>query len=428
MLEFIKEGKADAILCWKINRLSRNSEDGGKIEHLLEVGTIKLIKTSDREFDLNENSIVTGIEFSQATQFSRDLSKDVARGLLKKARMGLYPMRPPLGYIKSGEKLKPMILDPERAHLIRYAFETYAQGNISMKGLSKVLYEKGLRTGYGNKLKFNMLHHMLQNIIYHGEINWKGEIIEGKHEPIVSLEIFEQVQLVRLGKNNPRSYKHFFPYRGFLSCAQCGCKLTADKKRGKYTYYYCTNGKGNCDAHRKYMRSEDIEQKVATQIADLHFPTDLIELMHDASLQNRDNVQKSHEKEREQLKSILKQCIQRQDRLIDSYTVGKTPESIYERKIKELEVEQKDLERQIDKNISQDVSTFEQTKKAFLVANRAKKMFLNGSDMQKQNVLKMVLSNISFDGQEVSKIQYKKAFQPMADAPKFATMDVMLGW
>ena len=161
MVKFIEKGKADAILCWKINRLSRNSIDEGVIKHMLETGVIKMIKTSDREFDSQENSIVTGIEFSQANQQSRDLSKDVSRGLFKKARMGLWPMRPPLGYIKSDEKLKPMLPDPERAHLIAYAFEIYAKGNTSLEELHNILYEKGLRTGYGKKLKLSMMHHII---------------------------------------------------------------------------------------------------------------------------------------------------------------------------------------------------------------------------------------------------------------------------
>lgn len=427
MVRFIEEGNANAILCWKVNRLARNSIDEGIIKHMLETGVITLIKTSDREYNSEENAIVTGIEFAQANQYSRDLSKDVTRGLLKKARMGLYPMRPPLGYIKSGEKLQPMIPDPERAHLIRYAFETYAQGNTSFEDLNELLYEKGLRTSYGRKLKMSMLHFMLQNPIYYGEFNWKGETIEGKHKAIVSKETFEQVQSVRLGTNNKRSHKRFFPLRGFLTCHRCGCALTADVKKSKYVYYYCTNGKGNCDAHRTYMRSEDIVQKVATELGNLHYPKDLIELMHDASIKNRQNLQDWHEQEREQLQKTLKQCTERQDRLIDSFTAGKTPESIYERKIKELEQEQKDIERQINKKFSRSLTTFELTKKAFLLGNKAKKCFLEGDDDQKHELLKKVLSNISFDGQKVSQIQYKKAFQPMANAPKMLSLDAMLG-
>ena len=176
------------------------------------------------------------------------------------------------------------------------------------------------------------------------------------------------------------------------------------------------------------MRAADIEKKVATELADLHYPKDLIELMHDTSLRSVAKLQDHHEREKEQLSKTLKQCTERQDRLIDSFTAGKTPERIYERKIKELEQEEKDIERQINKKFSKDKSTFELTKKAFLIGNKAKKIILGKNDHEKHEVLKTVLSNISFDGQEVSQIQYKKAFQPMANAPKVLKLDAMLGW
>ena len=45
MLNLIEKGKADAILCWKVDRLTRNPVDGGKLQWLLQNGKIKEIKT-----------------------------------------------------------------------------------------------------------------------------------------------------------------------------------------------------------------------------------------------------------------------------------------------------------------------------------------------------------------------------------------------
>ena len=50
MMQRIENGDADGILCWQINRLSRNPIDSGKISWLLQQGIIKSIQTIDRQY------------------------------------------------------------------------------------------------------------------------------------------------------------------------------------------------------------------------------------------------------------------------------------------------------------------------------------------------------------------------------------------
>ena len=426
MMKFIEEGNADGILCWKLDRLARNPIDEGIIKHLLQSGKIKAIKTSEKEFLSEDNAIFTGLEFAMAIQYSRDLSKNVKRGNREKLKRGWWPSKAPFGY-KNARGNTPIILDKEVAPLLKYAFKRYAKGNISIKELNNELYKKGLRTESGKKLTPSALHHKLHNPFYYGLMVRNGETFQGKHKPIITKEIFEQVQDIGKEKSKPRAYKHFFPYRGFLICEDCGCSLTADKKKG-HTYYYCTNGKGICDAHRQYVRSEVIDKQITKEIAKLKFPKEIIELMYDASLQQRGITKEAQKQQKEKLKKLLKQCLQAQDKLFTSYSRGKTPETIYERKIKELEQEQKELEQEIDKKVSNDLSTFERTKEFFLLANKTKKDFKHGDDIKKRKILETVLSNVYFSGQEVSKTQYKLGFQSMAKVLKNAEMSVLLGW
>ena len=426
MIEFIKEGHADGILCWKLNRLARNPIDEGVIKYLLQNGTIQILKTPNGEHHTKDNVIFTGLEFSQATQYSRDLSEDVIRGNRKKLKRGWWPSKAPFGY-KNSHGDKPIILDPERASLLKFAFKKYAQGNTSIKELNKILHNKGLRTEAGKKLTPGALHHKLHNPFYHGLMVRNGETFEGKHEPIITKKLFDKVQTARATKTNSRGYKHFYPYRGFLSCDKCGCRLTADTKKN-YIYYYCTNGKGKCDAHKKYMRSEVVDNQIANALEDIIFPDEVIEMMHDTALVERGILKETKKQERERFEKLLKQCTDEQDALFTSYARGKTPKTVYERKIKKLEVEQKQLEKQISKKESQSKGTFEQAKKEFLKANTAKSDFKHGNDIKKQKILKKVLSNATFNDQELSKIQYKQTFQLMANTPKNAEMSVLLGW
>jgi hypothetical protein len=61
MLERIENGEADAILCWQINRLSRNPVDSGKIQWLLQKGILKSIQTIDREYLPSDNALILSI-------------------------------------------------------------------------------------------------------------------------------------------------------------------------------------------------------------------------------------------------------------------------------------------------------------------------------------------------------------------------------
>jgi site-specific DNA recombinase len=80
MLESISNGEADGILCWKIDRLTRNPIDGGKIQWLLQQNCIKAICTPGRTYDPSDNVMLMSIEQAMATQYIRNLSNDVKRG------------------------------------------------------------------------------------------------------------------------------------------------------------------------------------------------------------------------------------------------------------------------------------------------------------------------------------------------------------
>lgn len=89
--------------------------------------------------------LVRGIVSSIAEFYSRNLSTEVSKGLSQKAAQGSTPMRAPIGYLnvrrtdENGREVRILEVDPERAPLIRWAFETYAQGETSVTGLLRDL-------------------------------------------------------------------------------------------------------------------------------------------------------------------------------------------------------------------------------------------------------------------------------------------------
>jgi DNA invertase Pin-like site-specific DNA recombinase len=118
MLDRIEKGEAQGILCWQINRLSRNPVDSGTLGWMLQQGALKCIQTIDREYLPDDNVLLFNIETGQANQFIIDLRKNSRRGMEGKADRGWLPSRATLGYLN--DKLEHTIYeDPERFQLVR---------------------------------------------------------------------------------------------------------------------------------------------------------------------------------------------------------------------------------------------------------------------------------------------------------------------
>ena len=84
IIQRIENGEANGILCWHLNRLTRNPIDSGKLSWLLQQGIIKSIQTIERQYLPDDNVLLFNVETGQANQYVLDLSRDTKRGLLKK--------------------------------------------------------------------------------------------------------------------------------------------------------------------------------------------------------------------------------------------------------------------------------------------------------------------------------------------------------
>lgn len=132
MVKKINQGKADGIICWKLDRLAKNPIDGGQIIWMLQRGVIKHIQTFDRCYYPEDNVLVMNVEFGMANQFILDLSKNVKRGLRAKVEKGWLPATAPIGCLNNkfkGKEKKDIIEDPERFDLVKKIWDLMLTGN-----------------------------------------------------------------------------------------------------------------------------------------------------------------------------------------------------------------------------------------------------------------------------------------------------------
>src|SRR3989338_3817917 len=177
MLKGIERGEAQGIICWKIDRLSRNPVDSGRISWLLQRAVVQQIQTHDRTYLPQDNVLIMSVEFGMANEYIRQLSANTARGLRQKARNGHYPSVAPLGYLND-PRTKTIAVDRKKSKIVRAAFELYAQNGSRLEDVSHFLFENSIytkptkrwRDGGNRPLKKDQAKLILTNSFYYGQI------------------------------------------------------------------------------------------------------------------------------------------------------------------------------------------------------------------------------------------------------------------
>ena len=281
MMAKIEDGEADGILCWQINRLSRNPIDSGKLSWLLQKGKLKSIRTIDREYLTEDNVLIFSVESGVANQYILDLSKNTKRGIESKLQKGGLPNIAPLGYLNDKEN-KTITKDPDRFPLVRKMWDLMLTGNYTApKILDIANNEWGFRTRRfkrigGNPLSSSGMYKIFTSQFYMGVIEHDGRQYNGGHEPMVTFEEYDRVQMLLGRKGKPRPKQHNFAFTGAIRCGECGCLYTAETKKKiikgtgevrEYTYYHCTRKtrKVNC-SQRKTIREEDLELHIEKEL------------------------------------------------------------------------------------------------------------------------------------------------------------------
>ena len=427
MVKDIEKSGDVILLVWKLDRIARNLVDSGRVAHLLQKGVILKIKAYERDYLPQDNALIMAVEFGMSNQYSRDLSTNVKRGNRTKLEKGEWPNHAPLGY-KNDKATKTVIVDKKVSKYIQKAFELYSNGGYNLKEISDIIYAEGLRTTSGKKMGKGQFHRMFNNPFYYGMMLRDGKLYKGNHKPLVNKDIFDKVSDVLLGRLHSKKKTHSFHLRGYLTCSQCGCMYTASNKKG-HDYYYCTNGKGICDEHKKYIRSETLDQFMASEFKQLQWDEEFIEIAYQANKEKYDHAKNYTESALETLDNELKLAQGKQLRLLDVFVSGSIPKALYEAKLKELENEELILKTQIE-NVGKNrnlENALELIKNIFLESNRAEKEYLGATDEQKRKVVEKLLGNLAIKNQNTASIQFKMPYQALVAVGEKRDLTTMLG-
>lgn len=284
MLTRIERGEADGIVTWHPDRLARNSIDGGRIIYLLDTGIIKDLKFSTFTFENNsQGKFMLSIVFGYSKYYVDSLSENVKRGNRAKVARGWRPNHAPVGYLND-RATRTITKDPERFVLVRRLFDLALSGSYSLRQLMDVAKRSGLRTRQykrigGQYLTISGLHRLLTNSFYCGMFVWAGQIHRGAHEPMVSMEEFEQVRRLLAKPGKPAPQRRTFPFTGLIRCAECGFMVTAENKvnrHGKrYVYYHCTKRRLDYRCRQRSVTAKELHTALQNFLGTMGIPESL---------------------------------------------------------------------------------------------------------------------------------------------------------
>src|SRR5688572_27553094 len=243
------KGKVHFVIVYNLTRFAREKYDHFALRaHLKSLG-ISLRSATEPIDDTSTGKLMEGV-LAAFAQFDNDVRSDRTRAGMRAAlELGRWTFPAPLGYLNAPKwSGKSLVHDPDRAELVKRAFEDLATGRFTKQEVIARATAAGLRSRKGLTLSPQSFGQMMRNPICIGKIESPdyGVSTQGDFEPLVDEATFYRAQAVLDGRivvTGARQRNHpDFPLRGFVRCEVCGRPLTGSWSKGRnghYAYYHC---------------------------------------------------------------------------------------------------------------------------------------------------------------------------------------------
>lgn len=272
----------DLVLVYKLDRLSRSQRD---TLYLIE----EVFLPNKVDFISMQESFDTSSPFGKAmigllavfAQLEREQIKERTKmGRLARAKTGLYHGGGyiPIGYDYEDGKL---VINPYEAQQVQKIYEWYLIG-MSLQAIIDRLHDEGYTNRYSSYSSWSGIRYILENETYLGRIHFGDVLVENAHQPIISEEQFNAVQIMR-GKRRRKdgvvSFQAKYLLTGMLFCGKCGGRYYL-RNSGKYRYYSCYSRTKQMremvkdpGCKNKNWKANELEQIIDTKVCEvLHSP------------------------------------------------------------------------------------------------------------------------------------------------------------
>jgi site-specific DNA recombinase len=338
-----KKNQINAVIVYKIDRLSRNTDDYSQLRILLKRYGVAIKSTSE---NIENTPVGRFMENTMANiaQFDNDVRAErCSNGMREAVREGRYVWGAPVGY-SNGAQLngRPTIAPNEMAPLVLKSFELIATGLYSTEDVWRMMVKEGLKVKGGKPVSSQYFREMLRNRLYTCVIEKFGEVHKGLFEEVVSEALFEQVQ--RVLKNKGRKTVQYktdnpdFPLRRFVFSPE-GLKLTGSWSSGRSSKYpfYRFGGKGG-----NYARDE-FERQFAFKMDSYAFEKEHVQKLLLLIRREFDEATKETRKEAKELQTRLDKLAEQETALVKKNIQGVLSDAVLQKQLSLVEKETIDI-------------------------------------------------------------------------------------
>lgn len=372
MVQRLKDdGDVDLVIVYKVSRLNRDwIQAAATIDKIRKRGA-NLVSATENIDDTPAGQLTLGLLSAVNAFRSAEDGADIKYKLGEKVKRGGTIGLVPLGYRNErenfeGRKVATVVVDPERAPLVRQAFELFATGEFTVKQLATEMAARGLRTRPGKHparpVSPQTLRRILTNRYYLGVVMYHGEEYDGRHEALVSEDLFTRTQAVIDARStaDERQRTHHHYLKGSLWCHACHQRgkpgrlvLTlANGRNAHYPYFFCRlRQEHRCDV--PFLSVDDVEEAVAQHWATLRFPADLIEQVTAQVRSILADDQAATRMLRDQITAQLARLDVREENLLDLAAEGGVAASKIRQRLRDIEAERATLSASQDQATSQ---------------------------------------------------------------------------
>jgi site-specific DNA recombinase len=369
MLHFLDEHpEVTHVIAYQRSRMFRSVADSAIVETALAEQGVEIVSAKEDYGKGPDGMIMKTITDAFNQWQSQKNGEDISLKMAHKVEQGGTVGMAKLGYLNvrkefGGHLVNTIDLDPVRGPLVKWAFERYATGELSVAQLREELIERGLEmrptpTKLVRPISNNQLSVLLRDPYYTGITRYKGKLFAGRHQPLISKETFLAVQRILDSRNRQgdRDRVHFHYLRGLLYCAECArngrnSRLVFTQSKGQggiYEYYICTaKQRGHCTA--RAIRVDQIESHLIRVVEAEKMSRDFAESLRHRIVESFDDLKATDR----DLKKALRQQSQKlraaEERLIDALAEGSLPTEQIRARLQRVSLERQVAEEKLSR-------------------------------------------------------------------------------
>ena len=312
----------------------------------------------------------------------------------KAVRDGYWTGNAPFGYINTVLPDKKKWIEPEplKSKAVTTAYDLYGSGSYSLKTLRHKIIEL-----FNYDLSAGQWDKILKNPFYKGLMSVKGKIYPHNYIPLITESQYDKAKAVREGYAiNPKRWAGIpYPYRGLISCAECGSRITFEMKKQKYIYGHCTQFKGKHGA--RYVLQDELTKQLESVFNQIQLPEDAYVEVTEALQKDDAETHKQNADSLAAIQAEISRYESMNERNYNAYLNGTISEDFYNKKHLEIAESKKKLGNRRESIELMSKNDFSGISSLLELSRDTPDLFKNAEIEDKRVLLNSVLSNLELN-------------------------------